>query len=108
VAHQGCIFRITAKRTTSNHGYRRQKTGEGSHRSGFSGATLSPDKNTANVRIDQAQNQGLLHLLLTDDGSEWKHRDGKFHGQIFLAESSVRKSKKGDVHKIISFYFPNN
>jgi hypothetical protein len=53
VAHQGFIFRITAEKTTSNYGYRRQETGEGSHRSGFSGATLSPDENTANVRIEQ-------------------------------------------------------
>jgi hypothetical protein len=87
VAHQGFIFRITAERTTGSHGYRRQETGEGSYRSGFSSATLSPDENTANVGIDQAQDQGLLHLLLTDDGSEWKYRDGQFHGQIFLAES---------------------
>jgi hypothetical protein len=83
VAHQGFICRITAERTTSNHGYRRQETGEGSHRSGFSGATLSPDENTANVRIDQAQDQSLLHLFLTDDGSEWKYRCRKFHGRSY-------------------------
>ena len=77
VAHQGFIFRITAERTTGNHGYRRQETGEGSYRSGFSSATLSPDENTANVGIDQAQDQGLLHLLLTDDGSEWEYWSGK-------------------------------
>jgi hypothetical protein len=91
MAHQAGICGVTSVGTVRNYGYRGQQTGQGSHRGGFSGSALAPDEDTTNVRINQAQDQGLLHLLLSDYGSKRKYGGRKFHGHIFLAKYVKRK-----------------
>jgi hypothetical protein len=91
MAHHTGVCRGAAKAAISNHGYGREKTGKGAHCRRFAGASLASYENTTNFGGDQAQNQGLLHLLLTNNSGEREYWSVTFHGPIFLANYLTRK-----------------
>ena len=83
VIAQLAAVRVTVEATAVHGRHRRQQLGESAHSSGFCRALFTLYQNTAQGRVNNIQNQGQLHFLLSDNRSK------RIYSSTFHLYSSV-------------------
>ncbi|EEC75579.1 hypothetical protein OsI_12266 [Oryza sativa Indica Group] len=73
-AHDLGIVRVGIERVANNDADIREQVDERADGGGFAGATVSHDHDTADLRVDDVEQQAQLHLVLPHDRRERIHR----------------------------------
>ena len=83
VIAQLAAVRVTVEAAAVHSRHRRQQLGESAHSGGFCRALFTFNQNTAQGRVDNIQNQGQLHFLLS------YNRSKRIYSSTFHLYSSV-------------------
>ena len=83
VITQLAAVRVTVEATAVHSRHRRQQLGESAHSSGFGRALFTFNQNTAQGRVNNIQNQGQLHFLLS------YNRSKRIYSSTFHLYSSI-------------------